>query len=237
MRLDKLLSQLGIVSRSGCRDLLRAGRVQVDGVCPRGGEYPVPPGARVTLDGQEMDTRLCRHVMLHKPAGVLTAREDKSTPTVMDLLPKVYGALGCMPVGRLDKDVTGLLLLTTDGELNHRLLSPTRHVDKVYVAQVEGQLDGRDVAAFAQGIALKDFTALPAKLEILSPDTGKLTIREGKFHQVKRMFGSLGKPVLSLRRVAFGPLALDENLAPGAFRELTEKEVAALRGAAGMADE
>lgn len=237
MRLDKLLSRLGVCSRSGCRDLLRAGRVRVNGETARSGDFPVPEGARVMLDGQELDCRVTRHLMMNKPAGVLTAKEDARQTTVMDLLPPVYASLECMPVGRLDKDTTGLLLLTTDGELAHRLISPARHVDKVYEAWVERTLEQKDVSAFAAGIPLKDFTALPARLEILAPDRGRVTVQEGKFHQVKRMFQAVGKPVLELRRLRFGPLSLDEGLLPGQHRELKEEETAALYAAAGMKHE
>ncbi len=234
MRLDKLLTHLGVASRSGVKELLKAGRVRVKGEAVRDAAFQVQAGDSVLLDGKRLDTRLSRHVMLHKPAGVLTAKEDARQKTVMDLLPPVYSALGCMPVGRLDKDTTGLLLLTTDGELAHRLISPERHVDKVYEARVEGTLTDRDAEAFAAGIPLKDFTALPAKLEILDADLARVTVREGKFHQVRRMFGAVGKPVLALRRLSFGPLPLDEALAPGEYRELTETEIAALYAAAGM---
>ena len=197
----------------------------------------MPEGAEICMDGVPLDTRTVRHLMLNKPAGVLTATEDGKQATVMELLPALYRACGCMPVGRLDKDTTGLLLLTTDGTLAHRLIAPERHVDKVYEAEVEGALEEADIAAFAQGIPLKDFTALPARLEILGPGRGRVTVREGKYHQVKRMFGARGKPVLRLHRTAFGPLALDAGLAPGEYRELTEKEIAALYQAAGMPHE
>ena len=237
MRLDKLLSRLNVASRSACREVLRAGRVKIDGETARDPAVSVPPGAEVTLDGQRLDTRMDRFIMLNKPSGVLTAREDGRQETVMDLLPPVYERLSCMPVGRLDRDTTGLLLLTTDGELAHRLLSPARHVDKVYEARVEGMLDAGDVSAFAAGIPLKDFTALPALLEIIASDRARVTVREGKYHQVKRMFGAVGKPVLELRRISFGPLALDETLAPGEYRELTREEEAALYAAAGMRHE
>ncbi len=237
MRLDKLLSQLGAATRSQCRELIKAGRVRVSGIVPRSGEEAVPPGAEITLDGKRLDTRLDRYVMLNKPKDVLTAAEDRRMRTVMDLLPPVYAALGCMPVGRLDRDTEGLLLLTTDGELGHRLLSPKRHVDKTYIARVEGWLDEEDRAAFAAGIQLKDFTALPAALEIIAPDMGRVTVREGKYHQVKRMFGARGKPVKELKRTAFGPLTLDESLRPGEWRELTEEECAALYAVAGMEHE
>ena len=221
MRLDKLLSNLGVASRAECRRLLRAGRVRVAGECWRDGARNVPEGAEICMDGVPLDTRTVRHLMLNKPAGVLTATEDGKQATVMELLPALYRACGCMPVGRLDKDTTGLLLLTTDGTLAHRLIAPERHVDKVYEAEVEGALEEADIAAFAQGIPLKDFTALPARLEILGPGRGRVTVREGKYHQVKRMFGARGKPVLRLHRTAFGPLALDAGLAPGKYRELT----------------
>lgn len=235
MRIDRLLSALGAATRSEARQLIRAGRVRIGGERARSADQDVPPGACVALDGKTLDTRLTRHVMLHKPAGVLTAREDGRQPTVMDLLPPEYEALGCMPVGRLDKDTTGLLLLTTDGELAHRLIAPGRHVDKVYEARVEGTLTAEDVSAFASGVELKDFTCLPARLEILPDGTrGRVTVREGKYHQVKRMFGARGKPVRELRRLSFGPLRLDEGLAPGQYRELTGEEEAALYAAAGM---
>lgn len=234
MRLDKLLSNLGVASRAGCRELLKAGRVQVDGQTVRDGAAQVSEKAAVLLDGTALDTRLARHLMLFKPAGVLTAAEDGRQQTVMDLLPGVYRSCGCMPVGRLDKDTTGLLVLTTDGELAHRLIAPGRHVDKVYEAVVDGVLDEGDAAAFAAGILLKDFTALPAKLEVLAENRARVTVQEGKYHQVKRMFGARGKPVLALHRASFGPLQLDETLCPGQFRELTGEETAALYAAAGM---
>ena len=234
MRLDKLLSNLAVASRSGVRDVLKAGCVTVDGQTVKDPAFQVADGTAIFLDGKRLDTRLVRHLMLHKPAGVLTAKEDRNQQTIMDLLPPEYTALGCMPVGRLDKDTTGLLLLTTDGELAHRLIAPERHVDKIYLARVDGVLDEQDVEAFAAGIPLKDFTCLPAKLEILAPDLGRVTVREGKYHQIKRMFGAGGKPVTALHRLRFGPAALDEDLQPGAYRELTEQEIAALYEAAGL---
>ncbi|MBR1585123.1 MAG: 16S rRNA pseudouridine(516) synthase [Clostridia bacterium] len=238
MRLDKLLTDLSVAgSRSQCRDLLKSGRVTVNGAPVKDGAFSVPAGARVALNGQALDTRLTRHVMLHKPAGVLTAAEDRKQKTVMDLLPPVYASLGCMPVGRLDKDTTGILLLTTDGELAHRLIAPARHVDKVYRARVDGTLDQEDAAAFAAGIPLKDFTALPARLEVVAPDTALVTVQEGKYHQVKRMFAARGKQVTALHRLRFGPLTLDEALLPGQYRELNEEETAALYAAAGMTNE
>ncbi|MBO4926557.1 MAG: rRNA pseudouridine synthase [Clostridia bacterium] len=237
MRLDKLLSHLGIASRSETKALVRGGRVLIAGERANSADAEVPPGTAVTLDGREIDVRLERFLMMNKPAGVLTAAEDRRQKTVMDLLPPACAALGCMPVGRLDKDTTGLLLFTTDGVLAHRLIAPRSHVDKVYIARVDGALTAADASAFAAGIALGDFTALPAELEILSPDTGRVTVREGKYHQVKRMFAARGKPVTALERVAFGPLTLDGGLAPGEYRELNAEETAALYAAAGIRHE
>ncbi|MGN1020140.1 MAG: pseudouridine synthase [Aristaeellaceae bacterium] len=238
LRLDRWLVTLGEGSRSQLQKLIRQGRVTVDGRVITDPGCACDPCAALAVDGRAVDGRLARHVMLFKPAGLLTAARDRKQPTVMDLLPPAYGAIGCMPVGRLDKDTTGLLLLTTDGEMNHRLLSPGRHVDKVYRAVVDGPLTARDAEAFAAGLHLSDFEALPAGLEILSstPERAEalVTVREGKFHQVKRMFQAVGREVTALHRERFGPLGLDETLAPGGWRELTEDELRSMRMAAGM---
>ena len=233
IRLDRLLATLALGSRTEVGAMIRRGRVMVDGGAVRDPGKQVPETAAITLDGAPLDTRLERHVMLHKPAGLLTAARDKKQPTVMELLPPAYAGIGCMPVGRLDKDTTGLLLLTTDGELNHRLLAPGRHVDKVYLAGVDAPLTAREAEAFAAGLELGDFTAAPALLEILPGDgrTARVTIHEGKFHQVKRMFEAVGRTALTLHRERFGPLALDPELEPGQWRELTDEELAALREA------
>lgn len=237
MRLDKLLTHLGVASRSGAREVLKAGRVRVNGEAVRDAAFQVAVDDKILLDGKLLDTRLSRHLLLYKPAGVLTAKEDNRQKTVMDLLPPEYTSLGCMPVGRLDKDTTGLLILTTDGELAHRLIAPERHVDKAYIATVDGCLSDADVEKFAEGIPLKDFTCLPAKLEILSPNVGRVTVREGKYHQIKRMFGAVGKPVTELHRQRFGPLPLEDGMHPGEYRELTDDEIAALYAAAGLKHE
>ena len=241
LRLDRWLVTLGEGSRSQLQKLIRQGRVTVDGRVITDPGCACDPSAALTVNGQMVDGRLERHVMLCKPAGLLTAARDRKQPTIMDLLPPAYGAVGCMPVGRLDKDTTGLLLLTTDGELNHRLLAPGRHVDKVYRATVDGPLTARDAEAFAAGLHLSDFDALPAKLEIVTstPDAAEalVTVREGKFHQVKRMFQAVGREVTQLHRLRFGPLVLDETLSPGAWRELTEEELRSLRLAAGMEEQ
>ncbi len=229
LRLDRWLVTLGVGSRSEVQKLIRKGGVKVNDQPVRDpGRQVDETAASLTVSGAPLDGRLTRHVMLHKPAGLLTAARDRKQPTVMDLLPGVYGAIGCMPVGRLDKDTTGLLLLTTDGELNHRLLSPGRHVDKTYLARVDGPLDASHVEAFARGLHLSDFDAQPALLEIVAPDTGRVTVHEGKFHQIKRMFAAVGREVTQLHRETFGSLTLDPALPEGQWRELTEEEIASL---------
>lgn len=235
LRLDRWLVTLGVGSRSEMQKLIRKGGVKVNGAMVKDpGQQVDENTAELTVNGTAVDGRLTRHVMLHKPAGLLTAARDKKQSTVMDLLPDVYNAIGCMPVGRLDKDTTGLLFLTTDGELNHRLLSPGRHVDKTYLAEVDGPLDASHVAAFAEGLHLSDFDAQPAKLEIIAPQTGRVTVHEGKFHQIKRMFTAVGREVTKLHRETFGSLTLDPNLPEGKWRELTDEELASLYSDAQM---
>ncbi len=237
MRLDRWLATLGAGSRSETRQWIRGGQAAVNGRVIRDPALSFETERdSLSLGGKLLDGRVVRHVMLHKPAGLLTAARDAKQPTVMDLLPPVYRSIGCMPVGRLDKDTTGLLLLTCDGEMSHRLLSPGRHVDKRYRALVEGELEAGDAEAFAAGMDLGDFTAQPAKLTLLGPSLAEVVISEGKFHQVKRMFAAVGHEVLRLHRCAFGPLELDLSLAEGQWRELTEKELTALRNAAGMGE-
>ena len=239
MRLDRWLTALGAGSRSEVKAWIRGGEAAVNGRIIRDPALSFDTEKDMpALRGKTLDGRVVRHVLMYKPAGVLTAARDPKQPTVMDLLPGVYRSIGCMPVGRLDKDTTGLLLFTTDGEMNHRLLSPGRHVDKVYRALTQGKLGPEEVEKFAAGMDLGDFTAQGAKLEILraGEDTSlaEVTVAEGKFHQVKRMFSATGHEVLELHRKAFGPLTLDGSLREGEWRELTGEELAALRTAAGM---
>lgn len=237
-RLDKVIAAAGAASRREVKALVRQGRVVVDGVLASSPEQKVDPAtAVITVDGAAIEYEPFLYLMLHKPAGVVTATEDGRCQTVLDLVPPAWRRKDLSPVGRLDKDTEGLLLLTDDGELNHRLTSPRHHTDKVYYAKVEGTLEEADAAAFAAGVVLSDFTCLPAKLDILSPSECHVTVQEGKFHQVKRMFAARGKEVLALRRLRFGPLEMEEDLPPGAYRELTEEEVAALYFAAGLGHE
>ena len=197
-----------------------------------GGHWEV---AIITVAGETIS--LCRftYVMLHKPAGVLTATEDRKQPTVLDLLPPELRRIGLAPVGRLDKDTEGLLLLTNDGELAHRLLSPKYHVEKRYFARVDGELSATDAEAFARGMTLGDgLECLPAGLELLPGHACIVTLREGKFHQVKRMLAARGAPVLYLKRLSMGPLTLDDSLAAGAYRLLRAEEISALYRACGL---
>ena len=229
-RLDKLLAGTGKWSRREVKALVRQGLVRVDGRLAASAEDKLDPAAAIiTVAGETIS--LCRftYVMLHKPAGVLTATEDRKQPTVLDLLPPELRRIGLAPVGRLDKDTEGLLLLTNDGELAHRLLSPKYHVDKRYLARVDGDLSAADTEAFARGMTLGDgLECLPAGLEVLPDRVCIVTLREGKFHQVKRMLAARGAPVLYLKRLSMGPLTLDDSLAAGAYRLLRAEEISAL---------
>ena len=231
LRLDKILTDTGRWSRKESREVIRAGRVAVGGTVVRRPEQKADPQAEeIAVDGAPLGWSAHSYLMLHKPAGVLTATEDRSAPTVLDLVPAGLRRPGLAPVGRLDKDTTGLLLLTDDGALAHALLSPRRHVDKVYLAQIEGTVREEDCAAFRAGLTLGDGTkCLPAELEGLGPGRCRVTVREGKYHQVKRMLALRGLPVRALSRISFGPLRLDGALAPGQVRALTAAEIDALR--------
>lgn len=235
-RLDKLLAGTGKWSRREVKALVRQGLVRVDGRLAASAEDKLDPAAAVvTVAGETIS--LCRftYVMLHKPAGVLTATEDRKQPTVLDLLPPELRRIGLAPVGRLDKDTEGLLLLTNDGELAHRLLSPKYHVEKRYFARVDGELSAADMEAFARGMTLGDgLECLPAGLELLPGHACIVTLREGKFHQVKRMLAARGAPVLYLKRLSMGPLTLDDSLAAGAYRLLRAEEILALYRVCGL---
>ena len=235
-RLDKLLAGTGKWSRREVKALVRQGLVRVDGPAAASAEEKVEPEtAVITVGGEPVRLQKYTYVMLHKPAGVLTATEDSRQRTVLDLLPPELRKRGLSPVGRLDKDTEGLLLLTDDGELAHRLLSPKYHVDKRYLARVDGELSAADMEAFARGMTLGDgLECLPAGLEVLPDRVCIVTLREGKFHQVKRMLAARGAPVLYLKRLSMGPLTLDDSLAAGAYRLLRAEEILALYRACGL---
>lgn len=237
MRLDKLLAALGEGTRTQVREIIRAGRVCVDGAPERdAGRQVDAQHQRVTLDGRRLCYKRVRHVMMNKPGGVLTAARDKRQKTVMDLLPPLYAAMGCMPAGRLDKDTEGLLVITSDGQLAHRIISPKHDVGKVYFARVDGMLTQADANAFAAGLHICDadgeFDARPARLEIVRAGEGeseaRVRVTEGRYHQVKRMFAARGRKVTYLKRERIGALALDAALAPGQWREMTQEEAALL---------
>ncbi len=267
IRLDKMLGNLGYGTRSEIKQWVKQGAVTVNGeVVKDHGRKVAPNDDAVALNGETIRYRDTVYVLLHKPAGVVSATEDFWDRTVIDLLDEDVTVLSPFPVGRLDKDTEGLLLITNDGKLSHELLSPRKHVPKTYRALVAGAVGGEDAKAFGNGVALDDgYVTMPAQLRVLAsaesaagggmkadepsdaaemsavlifapsgPEAPplswiELTIHEGKFHQVKRMFEAVGKKVLYLRRVAMGPLRLDPELAPGEWRELTQEEVDNLR--------
>ena len=226
LRLDKFLCDSGVGTRSQVKPILKAGRVCVDGQTVTDGSRKVDPQTQVILlDGKPLNGAGTVVLMLHKPAGYITATVDKDGPTVMELLPKEYAHLELNPVGRLDKATEGLLLFTNDGQLLHQLISPKKGVQKIYYAQHEGEATEADVQAFAEGLTLGDGTkCLPAKLEPLGPGQSRITVCEGKYHQVRRMMASRQMPVTYLRREQEDFLTLD-GLPVGKTRELTPEEI------------
>ena len=240
MRLDKLLAHTGFGTRKEVKKIIRDKYVSVNGeVVRNAGEKVDPDKDDVRISGQRIYYEEFVYFMLNKPAGVISATEDYVHDTVIDLLEPADSVQEPHPVGRLDKDTEGLLLLTNDGKLTHQLTSPKKEVDKTYYAFVSGRVDQEDIEKFKEGILLKeddeDYLTLSADLEILEVDEEAetsevyVTIREGKFHQVKRMFHAVDKEVLYLKRISMGDLALDENLELGEYRRLTEEELAKIK--------
>lgn len=231
MRLDKLLANLGFGSRSDVKEIIKKGRVRVNSEIEKRPERDISVSDEVIADGMPVSVKEFRYFILNKPAGVITATTDGRVKTVMDIVKGKGIPLDMSPVGRLDKDTVGLLLITNDGALAHSMLSPKKHVDKEYYAKVTGILDDTAVERFAQGIEFNDFTSLPADLTILSTDKAAnasealVTIHEGKFHEVKRLFAAVGCEVTYLKRTKFGPLVLDGGLPEGSFREISKEEV------------
>lgn len=229
MRLDRYLSEMGVGTRSAVKELIRKKQVCVDGNSACRPEQKVCPGENcVTVSGRQVEFVSKEYFLLYKPAGVVTAVKDTKDRTVMDLIIE-HRRSDLFPVGRLDKDTEGLLLITNDGELSHELLSPKKHVDKTYYARIAGVVTEADVKQFQDGLDIKDERrTLPAKLVILKSgeiSEVKITIREGRFHQIKRMFEAVGKQVLYLKRLSMGTLTLDETLQPGEYRALTSDEI------------
>ncbi|KAJ52896.1 16S rRNA pseudouridine516 synthase [Clostridium tetanomorphum] len=234
-RLDKVLANLGYGTRKEVKALVKSGAVEVDEIVVKDSGMNIDPEkCKIKVDGEEINYRKFIYLIMNKPSGVVSATFDNYDETVIDLLEPEYQVFKPFPVGRLDKDTVGLLLITNDGELNHRLISPKWHVDKVYYAEINKQVDEKDINAFEKGIILDDgYKCLPGKLEIKKADENGsevyVTIQEGKYHQVKRMFEALNKKVIYLKRIKFGSLDLDENLEEGKYRELTEDELNKLK--------
>ncbi|MCT4795130.1 MAG: rRNA pseudouridine synthase [Exiguobacterium sp.] len=234
MRIDKLLANMGYGSRKDVKLLLKQGAVQVDGQPVKDAKRHVKPETEVvTVFGEAVDYKPFVYLMMNKPEGVVSATEDQVETTVLELIDPSYAHYELFPVGRLDKDTTGLLLLTNDGAFNHALMSPRKHVDKVYVAEIDGEMTVDDVRRFAEGVELEDgYTTKPARLEVISRNGRRsmirLTLSEGKYHQVKRMVAAVGKHVERLERIQIGTLELDPTLERGAYRELTQEEYDAL---------
>lgn len=233
MRIDKMLANLGYGSRKDVKKLLKDGAVKVnDKLVKDAKEHVNPEQDTVTLNGDVIEYKEFIYLMMNKPPGVISATEDNHDQTVVDLLEMEDAVFAPFPVGRLDKDTEGLLLITNDGQLSHRLLSPKKHVPKTYFAVIDQEVTEEDVEAFKNGVVLDDgYETKPGELTILKSGLHsdiELTITEGKFHQVKRMFEAVGKKVIYLKRLSMGPLKLDESLELGEYRELTDDELQSL---------
>lgn len=237
-RLDKFLVEMSVASRSTIKDMAKKGRIAVNGNIVKATDLKIDEDVdTVSVDGQVIAFSNREYFMLNKPAGVITATLDKKAKTVLDLIDE-RTRNDLFPVGRLDKDTEGLLLITNDGDLAHRLLAPKKHVDKVYYADIDGIVTDEHVRRFAKGLTLLDGTpVMPGELTVLETDVNadtskiQLTIHEGKFHQVKRMFEAVGCSVTYLKRLSMGPLMLDETLKPGEYRRLTDEEINMLKEA------
>lgn len=229
-RLDKVLSNLGYGTRKELKKICRSGLVEVnDEVIKDSGIQVDPENDKIVINGEEIFYRKFIYLMMNKPDGVVSATYDNRDETVIDLLEVEHQVFNPFPVGRLDKDTEGLLVLTNDGQLAHRVLAPKSHVPKTYYAKIDGKVTEEDINDFKEGVVLDDgYKTMPAELVILESDDIseiELTIHEGKFHQVKRMFESVGKKVTYLKRLSMGKLKLDESLELGEYRELTEEEI------------
>ncbi|WP_333886930.1 pseudouridine synthase [Clostridium sp.] len=234
-RLDKILANLGYGTRKEVKAIVKSGTVKINGVVVKDSAMKINPNeSRIEIEETVVEYKKNIYILMNKPEGLVSATFDNYDETVIDILEPKYQAFKPFPVGRLDKDTRGLLLITNDGELNHRLIAPKNHVDKVYYAEIDKEVDMTDVKKFKKGIVLKDeYTCMPAELKIIESDENgarvEVTVQEGKFHQVKRMFNALGKNVVYLKRIRFGPLSLDDTLQEGEYRELCEKEIEILK--------
>ena len=229
-RLDKLIASQGLLSRNDVKALIKSGAVSVNNVCVKDSSLKVSYEDSILVGGKPLLQKKYTYIMLNKPQGVVSASEDKRDKTVVDILPDELKRKNLFPAGRLDKDTTGFCLITDDGDFAHRILAPSHHVDKTYIARVSDRLDYEKAKkTFSDGVVLADGTVLlSAQLELLEDSDEpvfKVVIKEGKYHQIKRMFLTLGVSVVALKRIAIGGVALDESLAPGEARPLTEDEL------------
>ncbi len=233
-RLDKILANMGYGSRKDVRKFIKDGRVKVNDLIIYDNEFKVSPYEdEILFNEEEVLYRKYIYLMMNKPQGLVSSTDDPRTRTVLDLLSEEYLIYKPFPVGRLDKDTEGLLMISNDGKLAHELLSPKKGVDKKYYARVDGYVEDKFIEVFRSGVVLEDgYKTLPAELEIIKANVISevfLTIQEGKYHQVKRMFTSIGMKVIFLKRVSMGPLLIDESLKLGEYRELTENEIFLLK--------
>lgn len=228
-RLDKLLASQGMLSRREVKELITKGRVTIDGTVEKHPERKVTGEEQIVVAGELLRVQRTLTLMLHKPQGVVSAARDARDKTVLELVPPEYCRKELFPAGRLDKDTTGLMILTDDGALAHEILAPQKHVPKRYRVTIDIPMTEEMVRRFAEGIELKDGRCQPAELTIESEDTGVVTLREGRYHQIKRMFGCCGAVVTGLHRLSMGALRLDDTLAPGECRPLSEEEISLLR--------
>lgn len=229
MRLDKLISECGLASRSQISRACRAGQVTVNGRVVTRSEVQVDPAQdAVAFCGKEAVWRRYVYLLLNKPEGYVSATEDGDAPCVIELVPEEYRKMGVFPCGRLDKYTTGLMLLTNDGPLAHRLLAPKSHVTKRYAFRVASPLSETDIAALERGVDIGGYITAPCRVTLTERDGGEIAITEGKYHQIKRMMEAVDNRITRLERITFGPLSLDPVLRRGEWRELTEGELAAL---------
>ncbi|MBP5276243.1 MAG: rRNA pseudouridine synthase [Lachnospiraceae bacterium] len=226
IRLDKYLADMGVGSRRDVKSILKAGRVKVNSVIVTEAEAKIDIDAdNVELDGKRIGYEEYRYYMLNKPAGVISATKDKLSDTVIEIL-KGENTKDLFPVGRLDKDSEGLLIISNDGKFAHNVLSPAKHVDKTYFVRLDKKPNEEEISRIENGIDIgDDKPCLPAKVEVISDDEAYITISEGRFHQVKRMFQAVGINVTYLKRISMGALKLDENLAPGEYKKLSKEEI------------
>lgn len=226
MRLDKYLVSTGICSRSEAGRAVRAGKVTVNGVSMSGADVRIDENAdEVVFCGQRIIYRKFTYIMLNKPQGYISATEDGHDPTVLDLLPEQLRKIRLFPCGRLDKNTLGLMLLTNNGGLSHKLLAPKRHVDKTYLFHCKYPLDETVIAQLEVGVDIGGYVTAPCHIELTAPTEGKITIHEGKYHQIKLMLDAVGNKITYLERITFGPLSLDVTLERGMYRYLTEEEI------------